>query len=273
MIHHADDDGNYHEGEQYESDKSYLGSLIRQANLRMLLLIERVGLPLFRSNYIEAMAPFDGEFDRVGHSPYDPEDLFSEPLMQIDQVFDALSAVVHGSKDKELSGLALFERILRQTPYIVHDRTAHTPMSETEIRKPLFDLLKTVFPDCRREIPVSHIFKVYKADLGVTSLKALAEIKYAVDEKELRAQIGGIYEDVKGYSGDPQWTQFFAVFYTTDPIASPERIEEEFKLSRIGWVPIVVHGTGTRLSRKPSPPRASAASTPRKPRAQNKRWP
>lgn len=260
IAHYQDDDGDYHDGEQYESEKGYLGSLLQQANLRMLLLIERAGLPLFRSTYVEAMRPFDGKFDVVEHSPHDPEDLYSDPLILLDQTFEALSAIVRGARDRELSALALFESILRQAPYILTDREI-VPTSEAEVRRPLFDVLKAVFPDCQREIPVPHIFKLYRADLGVRSIKALAEIKYAIDEKELRTQIGGIYEDMKGYAGDPQWSQFFAVFYTATPVAAPERIEEEFRLSRVdyGWVPIIVHGTGTR--RLPAPRVANKSTT------------
>jgi len=101
-------------------------------------------------------------------------------------------------------------------------------------------------------------------------------VKYALDEAELRSELDGIYADINGYSGDPQWSRFFAVFYTASPIAAPERLIEEFKLSRVdvAWTPIIVHGTGTRSPREPAKSKGVtssliAASTKR-PRAVSK---
>lgn len=247
--YHPDGSGNYLETAEHDADKQYLGHLIGQANLRILILLERAALPLFRQSYARGFERFEGKLDDVDQSPYDPADLLSHPLIYIDQAFDALVAMIRRRDTTEISGLALFERILRQAPYIIEDRRM-VPSSEADVRKPLFDVLKTVFPDAQREVPVSHIFKIYKADLGSRQLRALSEVKYAINEVELRAQIGGIYEDIKGYSGDPHWKHFFALFYTAAPIAAPERLEAEFKLSRVdmSWIPIIVHGGGTRKS-------------------------
>lgn len=257
---YSQDEQGYHEDEQYEAEKSYLGFRLRQAYLRMLILIERAGLPHFLAVFREGFAAFEGKLDDVKHSPHDPEDLYSEPLIYIDQSFDALSALIRGPDTRTGFKVGLLERILRQTPYILADRGI-VPTSEKEIRQPVFDLLKTVFPDCRREIPVSHLFKTYKADVGVSSLQALAEFKYALTEQELKGELDGVYADMNGYAGDTQWTRFFAVFYTATPVAAPERIIEEFKLSRadISWTPIIVHGTGTRQKKSP----VSAGKQPR----------
>lgn len=250
--YHRDEHG-YDEDEQFEAEKSYLGVRLRQAYLRLLILIERSSLPQFLSAFREGFAQFEGKLDEVKHSPHDPEDLYSEPLIYIDQGFDALSALLRGQGSRDSYKIGLFERILRQTPYILADRGI-VPTSEKEVRQPVFDLLKTVFPDCRREIPVSHLFKTYKADVGISSLKALAEFKYAIDEQELKSELDGVYADMNGYAGDPQWVRFFAVFYTATPVAAPERILEEFKLSRadIRWMPIIVHGTGIRSKKVPA---------------------
>lgn len=261
-----DERGDYNEDEQFESEKAYLGHRLRQAHLRMLILIERAGLPLFHSEYRAGFSAYAENLADVKHSPHDPDDLYSEPLTYIDQSFDALSATLRSQSNRETLSLGLFERLLRQTPYILADRGI-VPQSEKEVRQPLFDALKHVFPDCRREIPVSHLFKVYRADLGVPSLKALAEVKYALDEAELRHELDGIYADINGYSGDPQWTRFFALFYTAVPVAAPERILEEFKLSRVDvtWTPIIVHGPGGRPGRASSSVSTSTKQVPAPP--------
>jgi hypothetical protein len=242
-----DDATGYEEDERFSDAKGYLGYRIRQAHLLMLILLERVQLPMVFGDYQQRFAAFSGKLDEVQHSSHDPEDLYSDPLICISQTFEALSAMIRRQPDGDAHWLQLFERILRQTPYILADQNTK-PQSEKDVRKPLFDVLKTVFPDVRREIPVSHLFKTYKADLGSRKLKTLVEVKYALDEAELRQELDGIYADINGYSGDDQWTRFFALFYTATPVAAPERLLEEFKLSRVdvSWKPIIVHGTGDR---------------------------
>jgi hypothetical protein len=252
VFGYSQDEHGYHEDERYGAERSYLGFRLRQAFLRMLILIERAELSQFLTNFRAGFAAYEGKLEVLGHSPHDPEDLYSEPLIFMDQSFDALSAMLRGVGTRDQYELGLLERILRQTPYILANRGT-TPISEKDVRQPVFDVLKTVFSDCRREIPVSHLFKTYRADLGVPALKALVEFKYALDEKELKSELDGVYADMNGYAGDPQWNRFFAVFYTATPVAAPERILEEFKLSRadMSWQPIIVHGTGTRPNRKP----------------------
>lgn len=236
--------------DQFDSERGYLGYLLAKTHQRLLLLIELLGLPLFHGSYSSQFRAFDGKLDEVGHSPENPWDIYSEPLTLIGQTFDALKDMTGQAHDGDALMRDLLERLLRQTPYVLADRDV-VPTSEAEVRKPLFDLLKAVFPDCRREIPISHLFKTYKADLGVPSLHALAEVKYALNEAELRSELDGIYADMNGYNGDPQWNRFFAVFYTATPVAAPERLIEEFNLSRvdISWTPIIVHGTGSRRPR------------------------
>lgn len=250
--------------ERFDSECGYLGYLLARAHQHMLLLIERLGLPMFYSSYTAQFQRFDGKLDKVGHFDENPWDLYSDPLILLGQTFDALKNMSVQAQDSDALMRDLLERMLRQTPYILADREI-IPESEAQVRKPLFDALKTVFPDCRREIPVSHIFKTYKADLGVPSLRALIEVKYALNEAELRSELDGIFADINGYSGDPQWNRFFAVFYTATPAAAPERLIEEFKLSRvdISWTPIIVHGSGTRRSRPSGAPQKRASAEKR----------
>lgn len=251
--------GRYNDGEpteEYESNCTYLAFRLRQAHYRMLLLIERANLPLFHADYVVGFAAYDGELDEVSHEPYERQNLYSEPLTYIIQRFEALSALLgEDGSGLNVAKLATLERILRSTPHILRDRDI-TPMTEAEMRRPVFDVLKVVFPECRPEHQVPHIFKVYKADYAIASLSALIEFKFAASEQELRHQVDGIYADMHGYAGDPQWSRFFAVFYTVGAIASPERMLEEFKLARSDpwWKPIIVHGGGSRRTRSPELP-------------------
>jgi hypothetical protein len=270
------DRGEYEEDERFSDAKRYLGYRLRQAHICMLILLERLQLPMMFAEYQNGFSAFADKLDDVGHSSHDPEDLYSDPLIHIGQTFDGLSSMLRGHADPNARQLQLFEQILRQTPYILADQGIK-PLSEKDVRKPLYDFLKTVFPDVQREIPVSHLFKTYKADIGSRKLHTLVEVKYALDEAELRQELDGIYADINGYAGDDQWTRFFALFYTATPVTAPERILEEFKLSRVdvSWTPIVVHGTGDRPTRAKRGPLRGAPSrspkiTPETKKARNK---
>lgn len=249
-FEHEEVGGAYVETDDSEAERGYLGYRLHQAFLRLSILIEKEGLPLVHEQFVKGFARFEGKLDQVGQVPGDPESLYSEPLTYLDQAYDALSEMLTETEDRTFSGIRLFESILRQTPFILEDR-AIEPTNEAEVRKPLFDMLKTVFPDTRREIEISHPLKTWKCDLGVSSIKAIAEVKYATSERELRSQLDGIYADMRGYSGDGQWTTFFALLYTTKPIAHEARLAEEFKLANadVNWTPIIVHGAGTRNRR------------------------
>jgi len=151
--------------EQFDSECGHLGYLLAKAHQRLLLLIELLGLPLFHASYADSFSKFEGKLDDVGHVPESPDDIYSDPLIVICQTFDALKDMAGQAHDSDAVTRDLLERLLRQTPYILADRGI-VPTSEAGVRRPLFDVLKTVFPDCRREIPVSHLFKTYKRTWG-----------------------------------------------------------------------------------------------------------
>lgn len=253
--HDAEPYGLYVESDDSRLDRHYLGYRLKQAHYRMLLLIERLGLSLFHADYHAGFSQFNGKLDEVIQTEYDSNQLISNPLNYIEQRFEALTALLRGGTDRELSGLSLLESILQQTPHLLNDFSID-PGSENDVQKALFNIIRSVFPDCKREKSINHIFKTYKSDFGISSIKTLIEIKYADSEAELKNEIDGIYADMRGYSGDHQWKNFFALFYTTKAIAAQSRIDEEFKLANadISWKPIIVHGTGHRRTRgnKPS---------------------
>ena len=158
-----------------------------------------------------------------------------------------------GKPVKELaseSGLEQFERILTNTAKIVKDRGIQ-PEDEAAVRKCVYDLLVHVFPDTVREIPVAQVSKTYRPDIGVKSLKAAAEYKFADSEDDVEKAIGGLYEDMRGYAGSADWTRFYAVVYMTDAFFTVDQIKAEFKHTKAdeNWVPILVVGRGSRVKR------------------------
>jgi hypothetical protein len=99
-----------------------------------------------------------------------------------------------------------------------------------------------------REIPVGQLLKTYKPELGVRSLMAAAEYKFASSEAEVKKSLDEIYADMRGYYGHPEWRTFFAVIYTTDTLLHQKKLEEEFRgvKADVNWTPIIVVGKGGR---------------------------
>lgn len=249
-----DENGDYDTNPEFEHRAEYLGYLIRKAHVKMQLLIEKAGYVHFLSQY---KAGYDSFIDVTALTPVEeePDYLISDPLNYIETAFASLSEIVIGLDDNKLE-LAMVERALRSAPYIVKDFQAD-PHSEKDIKATMLRYLKHVFPDARHKVKLSHVFKTYKADIGIGSLKALIEIKYAQNENELKTELDGIYADMKGYAGDDRWVNFFALIYTTEPIATQERVDAEYALSKVdvSWRPIIVHGPGDRT--KPAKPAKS----------------
>jgi hypothetical protein len=146
-----------------------------------------------------------------------------------------------------LTGLDVFRNILQNTPAIVKLK-ALEPTNEAVVRKAIFEVLKISFHDAVREIPIGQLLKTYKPDLGVRSLMAAAEYKFCSSETELKKSVGEVFSDMKGYEGHHEWRNFYAVFYTTEPILHQDRLEKEFAgvKANANWTPIIVVGRGRR---------------------------
>jgi hypothetical protein len=95
------------------------------------------------------------------------------------------------------------------------------------------------------------VIKDFVPDGGVRDIKAAIEFKYAADKAEVSKALGGIYEDMAGYSGSADWTRFYTVLYQTDAFVSEEAFSKA--VSRGGshvWTPILVTGSGDRKAKK-----------------------
>jgi hypothetical protein len=240
----------------FDAEKDALKYRLRQACTSLITLLELLHLPLLHQRFLLGWGEFEGKLDDVGHQQEDPEWLYSEPLIYLAEVFESVSAGLSFDEGRA-ADLALLERILRLSPHILHDAGV-IPGSEAQVRKPIFNVLKTVFPDIKAEVPIPQISKTYRADFGIPDLGACVEFKFADGEQELKAEIDGVFADMRGYSGSAEWKHFFAVFYTCQPTMAHERIVRLWKQVSAdhNWTPIVVHGPGGRQRklRKPKPP-------------------
>lgn len=243
-----------HENDHYfdekkDFDEECLKYYIEQAITKLKFVFEYVHLEKLYQDFINELSKYKTYHDEFEHISY--IGVFTNPVVDIIQKYvNALCchlAPELSENSKLNEELSLLERILIGTPKIIFDNTLE-PKNEAEIRNVVYRLLIHVFPDTVREIPISKISKTYKPDIGIRKLKAAIEYKFADNLDELKKCIGGIFEDIQGYSGSEDWKTFYAVIYQTDHFMTQSQIEEEFKLANVShnWKPMLVFGKGER---------------------------
>jgi hypothetical protein len=74
-------------------------------------------------------------------------------------------------------------------------------MSEIEIQDVMRDYLRAFFTEFRKSVQIPGIIKDFKPDCGIRNLKAAIEFKYAATAEDISRAVGGVFEDIRGYSG------------------------------------------------------------------------
>lgn len=147
-------------------------------------------------------------------------------------------------KHDRVSGLQYLETILRNTAVII-SKNKKSPKTETEIYSSVRLILEFVFSTAKS--PKSNFIKTakeYKPDILIPELYAAVEYKYAADEQKLKSTIEQIAADVKGYTGDKDYSIFYAVFYVTEDFWGQAKFLKVWNDQRFpkNWIPIYVVG-------------------------------
>jgi hypothetical protein len=239
---------NEYTDEEHEMELMSFESHLERLFISICLLLEYLGYTALLHDFKTGFTKFHGNLTELSMVPYVGE-LHSNVLGYFWKYHRTISSLfgVDVKESDDRKQRAQFESILQNTSKIVYDRGI-LPTSEAEVRKCVYDILIHVFPDTIREIPIAQVTKTYKPDLGIRSLKAAAEYKYAVTEDEAKKIIGGFYEDMRGYAGSEDWKHFYAVVYMTKPFFTLQQIQAEFShvAADENWFPILVHGDGKR---------------------------
>lgn len=172
----------------------------------------------------------------------EPYSVFLEKLTQFLQVFEFMDS--DDSRYTRLSGIQYLENILNNTASIV-SRLEKIPKSETEVYKAVKGVFEAIFPSAK--FPKSNFLKTtkeYKPDILIPELFTAIEYKYATTEEKLKSTIEQIAADVKGYTGDKNFSIFYAVFYVTTDFWGKKRFmaawdEQKFPKN---WIPIYIVG-------------------------------
>lgn len=150
------------------------------------------------------------------------------------------------SRDKydRVSGLQYLETILKNTAVII-SKNKLSPKTETEVYSAVKSTLEFIFTSSKS--PKSNFIKTakeYKPDILIPELYAAIEYKYAADEQKLKSTIEQIAADVKGYTGDKDYSIFYAVFYVTEDFWGQTKFSKVWSDQGFpkNWIPIYIVG-------------------------------
>ncbi len=182
------------------------------------------------------------DFDIDYYVSGEPYSIFLEKITKFLTVFEFLE--FDEDRYLRLSGLRYLETVLKNTASII-SKTSIKPNSETEVYKTVQVSVEAVFPSSKK--PKSNFIKhakEYKPDILIPELHTAVEYKYARDEEKLKATIEQICIDAKGYTGDKDYTVFYAVFYVTEDFWGVKKfisVWNDYDFPN-NWVPIYVVG-------------------------------
>lgn len=209
------------------------------------VLAERLGLPHLR----QEIAHFEKKTKDLGDwTMIDEGDVYSPPLYQARQYLESLAVLVNPSQSSQL---AVFNSILHHTSKIISDAKLE-PANEVHVRNKILEVASYSFTDAHKEPKMPKSIKTYQGDIGVPSINAVAEYKFAKTKEEMKACLDGIYTDMYGYSGHEEWRHFFAVFYMKEHFFTQLHVEREFKKvgAKSNWTPIVLVGPTAQKAKK-----------------------
>ena len=236
------------DGGVFEEPELALASILTDLYETLLVVLEAAGLPETRDRLLEKWGNLN-----VDKTTYDPQYDYAKnkAYEYLSTLIESLRSIVADAQSPADSyEIAQLETILRRTPVLLRRRGC-VPQRELDIQKVMQDYLEAFFTEYRRSVRIPGVLRDFDPDGGVRNLRAAIEFKYAATKQEVARALGGIFEDVSGYSGSRDWTRFYTVIYQTEAFESEDRVRSE--LTRAGaftWKAILVTGAGQRGTRK-----------------------
>ena len=224
--------------EAAEPFQNYMSSIFRD----LKSLTDLLALHSLAEELKDKATPYKDNLAKIEYS-HEKFDMHSPFLQYCKRVFASISAMLNADVS---SGLDTFKSILENTPMILKDSKV-IPTNETHVSREVFKILEYAFPDAIRP-SIPQFTKTYRPDLGVSGLRAAAEYKFITKIEDLKTAIGGIYEDIYGYSGSADWEIFYSVFYISCPIPPVKVILSEFEKTNVpkNWHHIFVYGPNSK---------------------------
>ncbi|HNR90528.1 MAG TPA: hypothetical protein PKM65_19485 [Spirochaetota bacterium] len=148
---------------------------------------------------------------------------FLKPFQYLD---DNINITLY-SKAIDSLNIEFLEKILSNTAFIITNSSVN-PKNETSVYNTVKSHIHIQFPKSKEAKHTKFLkaLKYYKPDILVPECKAAIEYKYIDSIKRLKEAFSEISDDIKGYSGDPEYIHFYAVFYLTKHFCTQEQFNE-----------------------------------------------
>jgi hypothetical protein len=227
------------QNDELQDNSDLLKHRIKNIYLQCRILAELMKLPKLAMEIKALEISYGNKFLETEYSPQSGHS-FCVSLNKIFNLYSSLKIVIRSGA---VTGLNVFETILRNTAKIIADANKE-PDHEVEVRNLVLRVLEYSFVDARKEGVISKTLKIYKPDIVVPSLMAAAEYKFARVKTDMKNQFDGIIADMKGYGGHPDWRNFYVVFYQAGAFYTEQQLVEYFRQARVtdNWTPIVLNG-------------------------------
>lgn len=222
--------------------------IVKSLYISVIYYLDSKGLDKYLSLFYEIFGTkhdepnFMDDFEIDHYWSREPFSNFLAKMNQFLSVFE-FSDTDEG-RYKRLSGIQYLETVLRNTASIV-SKQDHNISSETQVYNAVKNTLEAIFPSSKS--PKSNFIKTakeYKPDILIPELYVAIEYKYAKDQNKLKTTIEQIAADVKGYTGDKDYTIFYAVFYVTTDFWGIDKFMAVWKEQKFpkNWIPIYAVG-------------------------------
>ncbi|WP_144658103.1 hypothetical protein [Achromobacter dolens] len=145
--------------------------------------------------------------------------------------------------------------------------TGVSPKNEAEVRNAVLNVCRFAFLDAVMEVGIPQLLTNSRADIGVSSLRAVIEFKFVTEKNDMSNALKGVYSDMKTYRS-PDWDTVYGVFYMTKPFFNDDDVRREFTRVRadLSCTPSAISGFGGRLTNTEKAAK-KAENTPAKARA------
>lgn len=151
--------------------------------------------------------------------------LFLHTLRRFLRVFEFVEGADF-TKHIRSSKTLVLEAMLNNTAQIIFEMGLQ-PQSETDVYNAVKHVIKAGFPSSKDAgSNFNKTAKQYKPDILVPELEIAIEYKFADDINRLKAVVDEICADVVNYTGEPNYNEFYAVFYVTSDFWGEDRFKK-----------------------------------------------
>ena len=209
--------------------QEHLANLLQPLNIDFAIALEMMGLTetrgdfLFRwSNYSQTDFKEPQEF----HSD-DGDFLESIPLNYCHKILRYLEMTFESEATSiKKSQIDTLEFVLKSTAKIVRDFSRTPPAGEMDIQRLMHPFLANTFLSFTKNLTISKPITSFKPDCGIIDLSAAIEFKFVKNVAELGTALRGLTEDLSGYSGSLDWTDFYSVIYQTGAFGHEDQVRD-----------------------------------------------